>query len=38
MKLSDAIKLTRNAMKQVDPVAIHNEANQFYLDRIGSMG
>ncbi|MEZ5277481.1 MAG: phosphoenolpyruvate--protein phosphotransferase [Opitutaceae bacterium] len=37
MKLSDAIKLARNAMKKTDPRTIEQEANQFYLDRIGSM-
>jgi phosphotransferase system enzyme I (PtsI) len=37
MKLSDAIKLTRSAVKKTDPAKIFDEANQFYLDRIGSI-
>ncbi len=35
MKLSDAIRLTRNAVKKTDPVEIFEEANEFYRDRIG---
>lgn len=38
MKMSDAIKLTRGAMKSNDPMKIYEEANRFYLDRIGSLG
>ena len=37
MKLSDAISLTRSAIKKTDPVKIFEEANQFYRDRIGSI-
>jgi phosphotransferase system enzyme I (PtsI) len=37
MKLSDAISLTRSAIKKTDPVMIFEQANEFYRDRIGSI-
>jgi phosphotransferase system enzyme I (PtsI) len=37
MMLSDAISLTRKAVKEADPLKIFERANQFYRDRIGSI-